>query len=63
MADQEQTEYGVFDTEEHPATGQFQWVWTSPGGAEHRGPSFHDSESAALKAGRDWLRQQEIEQG
>jgi hypothetical protein len=56
-------EYGVFDAEEHPESGQFQWVWTSPGGAEYRGPQFHDSEADALKAGREWLRQQEIEQG
>jgi hypothetical protein len=43
-------EYGVFDAEEHPESGQFQWVWTSPGGAEYRGPQFHDSEADALKA-------------
>jgi hypothetical protein len=54
-------DYGAFDTDARPADGKHFWIWTSPGGAEYRGHTFHDDEQAALKAGREWLSRQKIE--
>lgn len=38
--------------------GRWVWVWTSPGGACHQGPKQFRRPGDALKAGREWLRQQ-----
>lgn len=56
-------DFGSFDTDEHPDTGKHCWIWTGPGGQEHRGLYQHDDPDAALDAGRDWLKGQIVETG
>jgi hypothetical protein len=63
MASMGNANVGEFDTEKHPETGHYQWVWTSPGGQEWRGHTWHKSAATARKVGEEWLKQQVIEQG
>jgi hypothetical protein len=59
MAD-EAPEYGEFDTDKHPGTSKFAWIWISPGGGEYRGQYEHKTAKLAVEAGRKWLSEQQI---
>ncbi|WP_084055146.1 hypothetical protein [Mycobacterium avium] len=46
------------DAEQHPSTGKWRFRWTSDKAAEVIGLFSHDTEAAALKVGRAFVRRQ-----
>lgn len=53
MVDTSMVEDGL-DTEQHPDTGLYRWLWTTPNGGMCIGLFTHKTEAAALKAGKTW---------
>jgi hypothetical protein len=47
-------ETGDFDTLVD-TEGKHRWVYDSPNGGQHLGPTLHKSRAAAIRAGKQWL--------
>lgn len=58
VSKQSDEDLGV-EAEEHPDTGKWRYIYTSPGGAECLGLFKHATEEAARKEGRARARQRD----
>ena len=57
MTRQSDEELGL-ESEQHPDTGKWRYLWTSPGGANCIGLFSHTTEEGALKQGRAFAKKQ-----